>query len=307
MPPDVSDVSDLRDVVDAINKLCETMKTSYDYDDQTEEVETKGPSEPEACQTVTDAEETSSEPSLAAEIAAEMYYSAIAEASLDVWNDSIGEVTRAEPAPAYDTFYNALSDGDRNTGSSEEHAPVKSAQSPVEFATCRAAFKSSPVEAVEFATCRVEIKTGPPEVAPGETEPSKDFAEIETAHSMDPVATESDHRRGQSSELAETQSITSEERKTEGVAYETASEMYYTASSEVSLLSDADMMEKMTDESDKEKSDRNIMAGHVAAMRERFESMTRANTPCPDLVRSLSPSLDMFRNITPSPDFLDKS
>ncbi|KAJ2948915.1 hypothetical protein O0L34_g5850 [Tuta absoluta] len=77
---------------------------------------------------------------------------------------------------------------------------------------------------------------------------------------------------------------------------EPASEMYYTASSEVSLLSTED---------DENKDDRkNVISGHVAAMRERFESMTRTNTPCPDLARSLSPSLEVFRNLSPSPDRL---
>lgn len=78
------------------------------------------------------------------------------------------------------------------------------------------------------------------------------------------------------------------------------SEMYYTASSEVSLLSDTEQAATEEDKGDK----KGVIAGHVAAMRERFENMTRANTPCPDLVRSSSPSLDVFRNVTPSPDQL---
>ncbi|XP_047504086.1 uncharacterized protein LOC125049057 [Pieris napi] len=105
---------------------------------------------------------------------------------------------------------------------------------------------------------------------------------------------------------------------------------YYTASSEVSLLSDemcqpdkekvdrnyaSSEVSLLSDElaqfedSDKERDDRNsVMAGHVAAMRERFESMTRTSTPCPDVLRSASPGFDiLFRNITPSPDQLDKS
>ncbi|CAF4917245.1 unnamed protein product [Pieris macdunnoughi] len=105
---------------------------------------------------------------------------------------------------------------------------------------------------------------------------------------------------------------------------------YYTASSEVSLLSDemcqpdkekvdrnyaSSEVSLLSDElaqfedSDKERDDRNsVMAGHVAAMRERFESMTRTSTPCPDVLRSASPGFDiLFRTITPSPDQLDKS
>ncbi|XP_050351037.1 uncharacterized protein LOC126773860 [Nymphalis io] len=85
---------------------------------------------------------------------------------------------------------------------------------------------------------------------------------------------------------------------------EPISEMYYTASSEVSLLSDTDLPDRVQGEdSDRERDDReSVMAGHVAAMRERFESMTRTNTPCPDLMRSTSPSFEVFRNISSSPD-----
>ncbi|KAJ8731594.1 hypothetical protein PYW07_004758 [Mythimna separata] len=94
-------------------------------------------------------------------------------------------------------------------------------------------------------------------------------------------------------------------------ACEPISEMYFTASSEVSLLSDVELPERPTVDEDttpevkdkEEKKEVVPIAGHVAAMRERFESMTRTNTPCPDLARSTSPSLDVFRT-TPSPDLL---
>lgn len=83
---------------------------------------------------------------------------------------------------------------------------------------------------------------------------------------------------------------------------EPTSEIYYTASSEASLLSDMDLQERAQSE-DSDRDDRNsVMAGHVAAMRERFESMTRTNTPCPDLIRSASPSFEVFRNVSTSPD-----
>lgn len=86
---------------------------------------------------------------------------------------------------------------------------------------------------------------------------------------------------------------------------EPISEMYYTASSEVSLLSDLEGPDKVAEEvPDSEKREVLAIAGHVAAMRERFENMTRANTPCPDLVRSLSPTTIDWRNVTPSPDRL---
>ncbi|CAB3236581.1 unnamed protein product [Arctia plantaginis] len=107
-----------------------------------------------------------------------------------------------------------------------------------------------------------------------------------------------------------------EEEETEQAqaAVEPVSEMYYTASSEVSLLSEGEAPEKAPvdedavpqeqEREDKESRKECVIAGHVAAMRERFESMTRENTPCPDLARSTSPTFDVFRNITPSPDRL---
>ncbi|KAG7308757.1 hypothetical protein JYU34_005988 [Plutella xylostella] len=90
-------------------------------------------------------------------------------------------------------------------------------------------------------------------------------------------------------------------------AHEPVSEMYFTASSEVSLLSDTELPDRPMEDSicsqeNKDERKEVVIAGHVAAMRERFESMTRANTPCPDLLRSLSPSLDAIRGVTPEPD-----
>ncbi|XP_061715828.1 uncharacterized protein LOC133524054 [Cydia pomonella] len=98
----------------------------------------------------------------------------------------------------------------------------------------------------------------------------------------------------------EEETVTSDERQ----AHE--SEMYYTASSEVSLLSDLEGADKVQEEPVEKEDDRKecVIAGHVAAMRERFENMTRANTPCTDLARSASPALDVFTNVTPSPDRL---
>lgn len=78
---------------------------------------------------------------------------------------------------------------------------------------------------------------------------------------------------------------------------------YYTVSSDVSIVSELEMAERCQDDSAEKEGKECVMAGHVAAMRERFESMTRVNTPCPELARSLSPSLELFRT-TPSPDGL---
>ncbi|KAL4705909.1 hypothetical protein ACJJTC_017491 [Scirpophaga incertulas] len=97
---------------------------------------------------------------------------------------------------------------------------------------------------------------------------------------------------------------------TSDVACEPASEMYYTASSEVSLLSDTEIPAvdrgAVDDDSlngrESEERKQCVMAGHVAAMRERFESLTRAATPapCPDAPAPCPDCSDM----TPSPDRL---
>lgn len=107
-----------------------------------------------------------------------------------------------------------------------------------------------------------------------------------------------------------------EEEETEqalGVV-EPISEMYYTASSEVSLLSEGEVPDKVPadeevvpqeqEKEDKESRKECVIAGHVAAMRERFESMTRESTPGPDIARCPSPSYLGERSVTPSPDRL---
>ncbi|XP_013180586.1 PREDICTED: uncharacterized protein LOC106127128 [Papilio xuthus] len=79
------------------------------------------------------------------------------------------------------------------------------------------------------------------------------------------------------------------------------SEAYYSASSEVSLVSAAEG-ELVEERRGAGAGVGGAAAGHVAAMRERFESMTRANTPCPcppDLARSLSPA--PAASLSPSP------
>ncbi|CAG9562121.1 unnamed protein product [Danaus chrysippus] len=87
------------------------------------------------------------------------------------------------------------------------------------------------------------------------------------------------------------------DHQTPDVVSEPTSDMYYTASSDGSLLSDTEGAERLT------VSDRDgVMAGHVAAMREHFENMTRTNTPCTDLMRSASPTYEIYRTFTNSPD-----
>ncbi|XP_045536563.1 uncharacterized protein LOC106709223 [Papilio machaon] len=77
------------------------------------------------------------------------------------------------------------------------------------------------------------------------------------------------------------------------------SELYYSASSEVSLVSAAEG--EVAEERRGVGGVGGVAAGHVAAMRERFESMTRANTPCPcpDMARPLSPAPPP--SLSPSP------
>lgn len=85
------------------------------------------------------------------------------------------------------------------------------------------------------------------------------------------------------------------------------SEMYYTASSEISLVSESDPpdgAQELEECLSKDERKECVMAGHVAAMRERFESMTRSHTPASDLTRSVSPAVDVCRRATPSPDRL---
>lgn len=61
------------------------------------------------------------------------------------------------------------------------------------------------------------------------------------------------------------------------------SEMYYSASSDVSLVSEMEIPDVQDDTAEEKEC---VIAGHVAAMRERFENMTRSNTPCPDAQRN---------------------
>ncbi|GBP93237.1 hypothetical protein EVAR_68244_1 [Eumeta japonica] len=71
------------------------------------------------------------------------------------------------------------------------------------------------------------------------------------------------------------------------------SELYYTASSEVSLVSDVtESPASLAATAIASGRSECIVAGHVAAMRERFESMTRTNTPCPGTERTASPVTD---------------
>lgn len=137
---------------------------------------------------------------------------------------------------------------------------------------------------------------------PGEDNVSRPTRNEDTKRSDDNKETKtapSDHADETEAVVSDSELVTAEP------TCEPTSDMYYTASSEVSLLSDTDAQERLcvSDDPDIRRDDRNgVMAGHVAAMREHFESMTRTNTPCPDLLRSASPSFEIFRTVTNSPD-----
>lgn len=154
----------------------------------------------------------------------------------------------------------------------------------------------------------IESVMSPPDYTEVVTSP--DNVEVVTSPSdnVESVTSPSDNIEGMTSPSYNVERVTSP--PCEAVMSDTAmnndplSEMYYTASSEVSLLSDMEIPEKVQEEDSLDERKECVIAGHVAAMRERFESMTRTNTPCPDLARSMSPSLEVFRNITPSPDHL---
>lgn len=70
------------------------------------------------------------------------------------------------------------------------------------------------------------------------------------------------------------------------VVEDVPSDMYYSASSDVSLVSEMELPDVQDADPDAAEDKECVIAGHVAAMRERFESMTRSNTPCPDAQRN---------------------
>ncbi|XP_045773296.1 uncharacterized protein LOC123872803 [Maniola jurtina] len=296
------DVSDLRDVVDAINKLCETMKTSYD--------------EYEDCEDVQDTENLNAELDPSTTIVEDVIAEYWSEMELEV---SSPEHVMAKPVPrkvetCIDTSY---------TAAEPVFSSPEVVAEPVIFETCKrdrlrdtvAEVIPTPEQAVEpipqsveeYKDSWSETVVEPVMIA---SEPifekvrSYKSERSDTIEPEKPAAAKTDMELFRPIVTEKFEEVTSD---VETVQCEPMSEMYYTASSEVSLLSDVDFQEKAhTEDSDKEKDDRTgVMAGHVAAMRERFESMTRTNTPCPDLMRSMSPSFEVFRNFSSSPDPLE--
>ncbi|KAM3962675.1 uncharacterized protein ACR2FA_003303, partial [Aphomia sociella] len=270
------DVSDLRDVVDAINRLCDTMKTSsYEDSEQFEECfATSDPVDAFKCSEPVD--------SLRSDTVDSPRYNPV---------DPVDSL----PCDNVGTFRCNPVDSIRcDTVEFLRCKPVDSLRcDPVDIPRC-----DSPVDSLQ---CSDNVHMPQYEVYSTElVSPEEVSVRKVEAHRAE--------RWRDSQEDAETVTSDTEPAITQ---FEPISEMYYTASSEVSLLSDLDIPDKVHIDEDilaetSEKVERKecVIAGHVAAMRERFESMTRTNTPCPDLMRSTSPSLDVFRNITPSPDHL---
>ncbi|XP_072949021.1 uncharacterized protein [Epargyreus clarus] len=317
MPAD--DVSDLRDVVDAINRLCETMKTSeYEcareadpatepVDDVVSEVELVNP----------------------AEVVVNEVETYVAELWSDASSNLIEEVTVAsEPSPPLAEVVETVvvdsslvRDEVKITVASDR--PLSRIENVVSVPSSRPLTQVSSIETVAFGTYVSDVENV--EKQPSnqlvtqidniESVPSNRIAtRIENVETSYKSVTQVENVESVASDPSPTKiedirtAVSDPENLT---SCEPVSEMYYTASSEVSLLSDFELPERVPQEEsvgDRDtltRDERNgVIAGHVAAMRERFESMTRTNTPCPDLARSVSPSLDVYRNITPSPDHL---
>ncbi|XP_050675913.1 uncharacterized protein LOC126972854 [Leptidea sinapis] len=274
MPAD--DVSDLRDVVDAINKLCDTMKSS-NYDDIKE-----NPEPTVETQTMQRYTENETHDKVTFKLC---HVKNLSNTGIDI-NVPVHTVEASEK------------------DNTEKIVLVSETDDPKK--TVEGSRIGIPVQTVE--TSAIEI---PDNVL----EASEEVVLEKTVESFVvsiPVQIVDEYENEAYDQVADDVSET-EQLVT---VCEPMSE-YYTASSEVSLVSD-DMshlakdnyaeslmsdeipvgMEESGDGRD------SVTAGHVAAMREKFESMTRTNTPCPDLMRSVSP-FELFRK-TPSPDHLDK-
>ncbi|CAH2265143.1 jg9294 [Pararge aegeria aegeria] len=292
------DVSDLRDVVDAINKLCATMKTSYDEYEDCEDAQDD------------DVDNICTELVNPNEVLFEKIH------VVDKWCDTEPSVSSPEL-----TVVPVETCVDTNYTVTEPVVKTPEVMKPLTFETCKTYRLSEsanepvitePTEQIvaESIPQKVEAYSWS-ETVPLASEPVFEKvrcykSEGDAIELQKPVASTSIEvaRNIVTERFEEMEPITLD---VETVQCDPMSEMYYTASSEVSLLSDVDFQDKVqTEDSDKEKDDRNsVMTGHVAAMRERFESMTRNNTPCPDLIRSTSPSFEVFRNVSASPDKLE--
>ncbi|XP_063536099.1 uncharacterized protein LOC134745918 [Cydia strobilella] len=343
MPSD--DVSDLRDVVDAINKLCDTMKTSSCDEDTFESCSRSGSVDlvdalitEETIPEETVLEEVESDPdwyvACRVETAdpSDVIFKKVEHYNTDTWRQSVSRLEVAFPedvvvstAETYiaETWRDLQAEIEKTEQDRwSESSRVESSESE-QKAHDRLNEKSTietviPDEVLQKAKAETQDRWSDPSSREIVSPEFVERAKVETQDRWSDPSSRSEivspeivqkHEgsveRWSDSTMSlpgqiEEETVTSDERQ----AHE--SEMYYTASSEVSLLSDLEGADKVQEEPVEKEGDRKecVIAGHVAAMRERFESMTRTNTPCPDLMRSASPALDVFRNITPSPDRL---
>lgn len=262
------DVSDLKDVFDAINKLCETMKTSnYSEDDAA---------------------------------FADCSDRLVSSGEVEIGTVEVRHHTFDPRSPESDAIEQIVSDAEcvaRSQFVSAEDLSI------LRMETQRQKWKESQAS---LASSEVSVQRDVlQEERWSDTQTSPPSSEVSTARESYRADRWSDCLVSPPGLTEDFETITSDTEP--AVAqYEPTSDLYYTASSEVSLLSDFELAEKQPDrDSDKEEGKECVIAGHVAAMRERFESMTRANTPCPDSMRSSSPNLDVYRSsVTPSPDLL---
>lgn len=248
------DVSDLKDVFDAINRLCDTMKTSaYTEPEYSECACADGIVEPQ--EVIVRKVEILRADRFECESASEDRWTEAASPSADKpadWKDSQASLASSEISVHRESWRDIVS-------------PT------VEVDPRRERWKDSQAS---LASSDVSVQRD------GREGPEERWSDTLTSPPSSDVSVTREARERWSECRSPPDSAAPQE----------PSETYYTASSEVSLLSDTELLDK----ADKKEC---VIAGHVAAMRERFESMTRANTPCPS-----SPSLDVFRNITPSPD-----
>lgn len=263
-------MSDLKEVFDAINRLCDTMKTSA-FEEPEYSVCDDGRVEPEEV-IVTKVEILHADRFDCESVSEDRWNDATASPSVErptEWKDSQASLASSEISVHRESWRDIVS-------------PT------VEVDPEREQWKDSQVS---LASSEVSVQRD------GRDGPEERWSDTLTSPPSSDISVTREARE----RWSDCRSPPDDIETTDSAAPQEPSELYYTASSEVSLLSDTEQQVKAIEKGDKKEC---VIAGHVAAMRERFESMTRANTPCPDLMRSSSPSLDVFRNITPSPDRL---
>lgn len=311
-----TNVGDLRDVVDAINRLCENMTPNYDSksSDSFDSVETGSQDVPCLSQDVVnllqDVANFKTNPNV--DVVDEYgYFDDIRNKYVDsAWFENNQKAQKVEQANEVKIAQSELTDSDVNEKLSQNIKIEE--QVDVAFKKIAAAYKYRDATAIPVNIDSVQIDVSKSDER---TERSCDNSQISLPGQMVEVE------------------IASSDIETVLAHCETASEVYYSASSEVSVTSDIETAERIESMLTQDnlmlaenalliediplahdnqlfsrdnsltaseiRSERDcVVSGHVAAMRERFENMTRSNTPS-DLFRSFSPSLD---RASPVPD-----